>query len=242
MTCVKRRSVDDGRVKSIADLVNHSEPGMALVRSWIAEAKNRVEELRCSTADGERALLTLQVTTFSPLGALAFESGGLLVDGGWLRILGAGCPRLPRALDVWNQFEGTAARRFPGTLLVGDDVLGGFFAMNGNAFPAPMGRVFYLAPDTLDWQDLELGYSEWLHWAFVGDLARFYDGSRWPGWEGDVAALPGDRGISVFPFLWAKGPPVAERQRRPVPLEELWNLHAIELPNQMTAGGSRVRR
>src|SRR5690242_4112301 len=56
------------------------------------------------------------------------------------------------------------------------------------------------------------------------DLDRFYDGSRWAGWRDEIREVAGDHGISVYPFLWAKGPPIAERSRRPVPISELWAL------------------
>ena len=39
-------------------------------------------------------LYRLQVTTRSALGSLAYSSGGVLVDGGWLRILGGGTDQL----------------------------------------------------------------------------------------------------------------------------------------------------
>jgi len=37
------------------------------------------------------ALVAVQVTTRSPMGAIIYETGGILVDHGWIRILGSGC-------------------------------------------------------------------------------------------------------------------------------------------------------
>ena len=42
----------------------------------------------------------------SPLGAVVYETGGILVDGGWLRILGSGNARLTRTLPGWNAGHG----------------------------------------------------------------------------------------------------------------------------------------
>ena len=36
----------------------------------------------------------------------------------------------------------------PSYLLVADDVLGGFFAINGGAFDGKAGNIFYYAPDS----------------------------------------------------------------------------------------------
>jgi hypothetical protein len=47
---------------------------------------------------------------------------------------------------------------------------------------------------------------------------------RWPGWEHDVATLDGDQAFSVYPPLWAEGPPIAERSRKGVPVDELFGV------------------
>ena len=46
------------------------------------------------------------------------------MDRGWVRVLGAGCERLPRDLVHWNRSQGA-----PGLTLVGDDALGGAFGV-----------------------------------------------------------------------------------------------------------------
>lgn len=131
-------------MRALADLL-HADDALPLLREWASAAPHPVEIL--APDDGARTLLALQVTTRSPLGAVAYHTGGILVDRGWLRILGAGAPRLPRALDLWN-----AAHPVPDGWLVADDAVGGFFAWRQ---PGP--TVHYLAPDTLGWEDLGLG-------------------------------------------------------------------------------------
>jgi Protein of unknown function DUF2625 len=79
---------------------------------------------------------------------------------------------------------------------------------------------------SLAWEDMECSYSDWLTWLFTGDLEKFYETSRWSSWRADVAALPCDRGILVYPFPSAEGPAFEERTRGEVPLEELWSLFA----------------
>lgn len=62
--------------------------------------------------------------------ALAHETGGLLVDHGWLRLFGSGHERLRRALGAWNETLGIPMSDF---FLVAGDAVGGAFAMNGTA-------------------------------------------------------------------------------------------------------------
>lgn len=123
-------------------------------------------------------------------------------------------------------------QRLLGGCLFADDVVGGFFALNGNAFDAQPGHVQYFAPDTLNWEDLNMTYSQFLVWACSDRLAKFYESFRWQGWREEVRALRGDKGFSIYPFLWAEGPSVAERSRREVPTEELWGLQ-MEMRMQM---------
>ena len=86
-------------MKTLDELIDRADPAWPLVREWIAAATNPVEVLPPPEEDSRRqALLAAQVTTRSPMGAIIFETGGLLVDHGWLRILGSGHPRLPRSL------------------------------------------------------------------------------------------------------------------------------------------------
>ena len=212
-------------MRTLEELVVSEDPAWPLVMGWIEGATNSVEVLSPEEAKRGPSLVRLQVTTRSPMGAVVYETGGLLVDHGWMRLLGSGSARLPRSMPEWNEARvPSSANSPPPFLLVADDVLGGFFAIDGGGITASPGRVHYFAPDSLDWQNLNLSYSDFLRFALSGDVERFYEGSRWLGWREEIADLPGDLALSVYPFLWAKGPPIGERSRRPVPIAELWDL------------------
>ena len=211
--------------RTLEELLNRTDPAWPLVQDWLRSATRRVETLPAADTSGD-ALVSIQVTTRSPLGAVVYHSGGILVDDGWLRVLGSGHARLPRSLPSWNFACGMVESNTPPpALLVADDVVGGFFALNAGRF-APAGHnVWYFAPDTLQWEDLGMSYSQFLGWAFSGDLTAFYASFRWPGWEREVRQLSGDHALSIYPFLCAAGPPIEQRSRRSVPIEELFRLH-----------------
>ncbi len=220
--------------RSLKELINTEDPGWPLVQEWIAAARNQVEVLDVDRARGEEVLLHLQVTTRSPMGAIALETGGILIDHGWLRFLGSGHQRMRGDLQSWNSNgDLLKGHMLKGGLVIAHDAVGGFFALNGGAFPGKAGMAFYFAPDTLRWETTNKSYSELLAWALSGDLQRFYGNMRWPGWENDLASLTGDQGMSISPVLFAReGGPVAERSRRPVPMDELWRLH-LDLAHQL---------
>lgn len=195
------------------------DPAWPELQLALARATNPIQVLPASD-QREACLAKLQVTTRSTLGALAHETGGLLVDGGWLRILGSGNSELPRALGFWNERLGVPLES---ALLVADDVVGGFFAINGGALPGTPGHVHYLAPDTQQWEDLEVGHSQWLSWVFDGNLAQFYEALRWPGWEQEVVALKDGQMFHTWPPAWSReGAPGQPVDRRPVPASEMF--------------------
>ena len=76
------------------------------------------------------------------LGALALNSGGMLGDHGWVRLLGGGSGRLPDLATVSGPGP-QAASAPPLSLTVGFDVLGGRFAVNGGGLPGQPGEVCY---------------------------------------------------------------------------------------------------
>lgn len=89
-----------------------------------------------------------QVATRSPMGAFVYGCGGIVIDGGWLRLLGSGCEQMKRGIYSFNLGKSfSEVGQMPSYLLVADDVLGGFFVVNGGAFGGKVGNVFYCVPD-----------------------------------------------------------------------------------------------
>lgn len=216
-------------MRRIEELIELEEPAIPLVREWFDAASNGVQVLPTTREAGEETLLALQVTTRSPMGALALETGGVLIDDGWVRVLG-GAAEPNCNLALWNQRDGKL--RLPGALVVANDAVGGFFAINGGAFGGNPGAVHYFAPDICDWESLEVGYSDWLSWLCTGDLELFYTGARWASWREDVRQLQPERAWSTYPPLWAEAGPNG-RSRRTVPVEELWSLYVGEYARQL---------
>lgn len=206
-------------MRSYHELVS-TDPAWPEIAAAVKQAVRQVTVLPRDDAAARACLEALQVTTRSPLGAIAHETGGLLIDHGWLRILGSGHPALTRSLSSWNRELGID---FAQLMLVADDAVGGCFAINAGALGPSPGNVYYFAPDALRWEDIGGSYSAFMRWAFTGDLAAFYANLRWPGWEAEVEPLGGDRALSLYPPPWsAQGKDVAKVSRRPVPAAELW--------------------
>ena len=183
------------------------------------------------SAGRDDVLLSLQVTTRSPLGAIAYETGGILVDDGWLRILGSGHGKLGRNIATWN--EGRAQ----GFLLVADDVLGGFFAINGGALGPDQGKMYYFAPETLAWEALEIGFTAFVAWAFTRQLRQFYGRPSGAAADFDELPLSGELCLTFYPFLWTQEGSLKTSSRRAIPVAEQW---ALNLDLQQTLPDARA--
>jgi len=192
-------------MKTLKELINTTDSGWPLVQDWMKGAVNAYEVLACHPKRADEELLRAQISTKSPMGAIVHQTGGILIDGGWIRILGSGSAKLNRGLMEWNKgrtFSNEGEKG--GFLLVADDVLGGYFAINAGELGEEIGHIYYFAPDTLKWESLGCGYSNFIYWTLRGEISKFYEMFKWKNWETDVKSLTGNQVFSFYPFLWSK--------------------------------------
>lgn len=221
----------------LAQLVNKTDSGLPIVVEALKNIPHSFLELR-TAQDGENELVALQVTTRSPMGALAHAYAGVFLHHGFVRLLGAGrrpgvmersivswsSDKFPLPQDPSDNGQPNVVR--PGGLMIADDVLGGAFAINGGAIEGVQpGHVAYFDPATLEWEDLGFGYTNFLEvMGHPENFESFYGSLLWSTWKEDIAGLTGEEGLSHYPPLWSKVEEGKERSRRKVPFVELWNL------------------
>jgi uncharacterized protein HI_0374 len=127
--------------------------------------------LSCDESRAQSELLGLQVATCSPMGALVYGCGGIVIDGNWLRVLDSGCERIKHGIYGFNLGKSfSEAGQMPSNLLVANDVLCKFFAINGGAFGGKAGNVFYCVPDKRQMER----YAAWLLVVFILGAMRRY--------------------------------------------------------------------
>ncbi|MBD8079752.1 DUF2625 family protein [Cellulosimicrobium arenosum] len=215
-------------LKTAAELAAVDEPAWPTLSRMLGRG---TVEVVPAPAWSLEVLFRLQVTVRSTLGALALHTGGVLVDGGWLRLLGGGGSGLPDLASVNGLGEPDEFSAAPSVLVVAYDVLGGTFAINGGGLDGPLGNVHYFDPGALAWLDLGFGQGAFLEWAVSGGAGDFYSSARWPGWYDEIASVGLDEGLSVYPPLWSvEGRDVARTTRSRVPLDELvvWHFEMAE--------------
>lgn len=191
-----------------------------MIQEWMRDSEAHIHILENTKAEGEETLHRLQITNKSTMGAIALECGGLVVDHGWLYILGSGHPEIFGSL-IHNRHQTLLEEGF----VVAYDVVGGIFAINAGGFDHSTRHIYYFAPDTLEWEDTGKGYTDFIYWVLHGDLNTYYETFRWRNWREDVSELASDQGISVFPYLWTEqGKDIENCHKKAVPLQEIWGV------------------
>ena len=217
-------------MQSLEELINKTDPAWPLVQKWIDSAKNKVEVQPVDSAKAKEALYNMQVSTYSTLGAVIYNTGGIMVDHGWIRILGSGSTRLNRNVPEWN--KGKTIQEYgdkPDYLLVADDAAGGFFAINYGAFGSDLKNIYYLAPNSLNWEPLNAGYGEFILFCFDSDLSKFYEGLRWASWDKFIDNLDGSKSYSFRPYLWSdEGKDIEKSTRKLVPTDDLYKFNIVK--------------
>ncbi|MGX2956608.1 DUF2625 family protein [Ursidibacter arcticus] len=184
-------------MKSLEELVDKN-PAWNIVKTWFGSANNHYEVLDPDVENAGKELIGMQLSTATPLGSMIFYTGGLLIDYGWLRILGSGNAKLSRGFFEWNfgkTFEQSGERPFH--LLIADDVVGGYFAINGGGLGDKVGLVHYFHPKKQKWESIGLNYSQFLGWALTADIASFYHDLRWDNWQKEIEKVSGNQVINV---------------------------------------------
>ncbi|MDC2825267.1 DUF2625 domain-containing protein [Rodentibacter pneumotropicus] len=217
-------------MQTLEQLISSEASAWPALLKWIEQARNHCLVIKKDQPSAERELFTMQMPTSSPMGAVIYETGGILIHYGWLRILGSGSFQLPRGLMDWNfskSFKESGEK--PQYLLVADDVIGGYFALNGGSLGENLGKIYYFSPKDLVWHNLNFTYTEFLAWALNGDLEAFYQGLFWQNWQEEVKQLDGNQVIVFTPDLNEdKAMAIDQRQKREVNIETHYNACFVE--------------
>ena len=152
-----------------------------------------------NTGYGELKKMNLQRK--SMLGAIVAFSSGISIDN-WIRIMGQK-NLIHKGILAYQSYqkESTVLEKMT---IVGQDVVGGIFAINIGKYSEGVKKVWYFAPDTLQWECMDMNYAEFVAWAIQGNTDEFYGSMRWNGWKEDCSKAGFDEMILIYPFLWSK--------------------------------------
>ena len=153
----------------------------------------------------------------------------IIVDD-WIRILGQGDANI-NGITHYNTYQGRL-KKYPTMLFIATDVLGGLFAVNIDNEDENEDLVWYFAPDTLEWECLNINYTDFVFWCIKGNADIFYKPFRWKNWKMDVKNIPPNKAFSVYPFLCSEECDIEKASKRIVSVDEVINVN-FELAKQL---------
>ena len=106
--------------------------------------------------------------------------------------------------------------------LIAYDILGGLFAINIEK----LNSIEYFAPDTLEWEDLEIDYKEFLYWVTTNQLDTFYQELIVPDLLTLDLSLEKNKVVLTYPFIWSMEYTPSGAVRKIVPFKELLEMNA----------------
>ena len=106
-------------------------------------------------------------------------------------------------------------------LIVAYDVWGGIFAIGNGDFGEDIRSMWYYAPDSLQWECLEINYAEFIAWACSKSIMEFYKSFLCDSIDVLIKEAQKEEAILVYPFLWSKECDIETANKKIVPIEEV---------------------
>ena len=106
--------------------------------------------------------------------------------------------------------------------LIAYDILGGLFAISIEK----LNSIEYFAPDTLEWEDLEIDYKDFLYWVTTNQLDTFYQELIVPDLLTLDLSLEKNEVVLTYPFIWSMEYTPSGAVRKIVPFKELLEMNA----------------
>ena len=145
-----------------------------------------------------------------------------LTVNGYLRVCGANIYEVNKLVKECH----------PGNkIVIATDVFGGIFAISNGDFEGNEICIWYYAPDTLQWENLNIDYEHFLQWIFTKEFGQFYESFCWAGIEDSVNQIDETQAVLIYPFLWAEECDVNTANKRIVTFSELLKINADNQKN-----------
>lgn len=181
--------------------------------------------------DTEDALEAAGLAAGSLLATLLKLSNGMILDGGWIRILGLTDRACGRSLASWNRGAGWQeawGEGVRGKLCFADDPLGNQYAINIGEDGRGNWQVFLGSVEDRSWRSLDCTFGQWLEQVFAGKHPEWYDPDHYPAWRRGAEEL----GVEASQCM---------RRREDVTAEDPWDTEHLEvLPaDEVVGGGAR---
>lgn len=158
-------------------------------------------------------LNNLNIDKNSVLGQVITNTLGIFIDN-YIRLFGNGSKDVSYNIYEYNlEFK----KYFDDNMIiVADDVFGGLFSVTKEK-----NNILYFAPDTLQWENLEIDYKDFIKYISSEKIDEFYKSYKWSTFQEDIKDIKFNQGILIYPFLWSNECDIEKAKKSIVPFSEL---------------------
>lgn len=162
-------------------------------------------------------LNNINVNENSALAEVITNTAGIIIDN-YIRLFGNGNKDGSYNIYEYNlEFK----KYFDDNMIiVGNDVFGGLFSLDKEK-----NNILYFAPDTLQWENLEISYQDLIKYVSSEEIDEFYKSCKWSKFQEDIKDIKFNEGVLIYPFLWSNECDIEKAKKNIVPFSELLQIN-----------------
>lgn len=179
--------------------------------------KSSTKNIKILSSNYNNSLNNLNINENSVLGQVIINTGGIFVEN-YIHLFGSGDEENSYNIYKYN----LELKKYfdDNIIIIGNDIFGGLFSLNKEK-----NNILYFAPDTLEWEDLDITYKEFIKFVTSEKIDEFYKSYKWSTFQEDIKKVKFNEGILIYPFLWSNECNIEKAKKDIVPFSELLQIN-----------------
>ena len=175
--------------------------------------KSSTKNIKILSSNYNNSLNNLNINENSVLGQVIINTGGIFIEN-YIRLFGSGDEENSYNIYKYN----LELKKYfdDNIIIIGNDIFGGLFSLNKEK-----NNILYFAPDTLEWEDLDITYKEFIKFVTSEKIDEFYKSYKWSTFQEDIKKVKFNEGSLIYPFLWSNECNIEKAKKDIVPFSEL---------------------
>ena len=179
--------------------------------------KSSTKNIKILSSNYNNSLNNLNINENSVLGQVIINTGGIFIEN-YIRLFGSGDEENSYNIYKYN----LELKKYfdDNIIIIGNDIFGGLFSLNKEK-----NNILYFAPDTLEWEDLDITYKEFIKFVTSEKIDEFYKSYKWSTFQEDIKKVKFNEGTLIYPFLWSNECNIEKAKKDIVPFSELLQIN-----------------
>ena len=179
--------------------------------------KSSTKNIKILSSNYNNSLNNLNINENSVLGQVIINTGGIFIEN-YIRLFGSGDEENSYNIYKYN----LELKKYfdDNIIIIGNDIFGGLFSLNKEK-----NNILYFAPYTLEWEDLDITYKEFIKFVTSEKIDEFYKSYKWSTFQEDIKKVKFNEGILIYPFLWSNECNIEKSKKDIVSFSELLQIN-----------------